>query len=73
MAEKQKVSIPKSMWFAATLVATQSFAFGFVFSCLNACLVTGDNNSGSDCYHDKDSSCPDGSMYNDINLTLSTI
>ena len=66
-----KPIIPQSMWNAALLVALQSFSFGYVFSCLNACLVTGDNNSGSDCYHDSDSTCPEGSMYNDINLTTS--
>jgi hypothetical protein len=63
--------IPRSMWIASVIVALQSFSFGYVFSCLNACLVTGDNNSGSDCYHDTDNSCPEGTMYNDINLSLS--
>jgi len=62
-------TIPTSMWFAALVVASQSFMFGYVFSCLNACLVTGDNNSGSDCFHGTDSSCPDGTIYNDINLS----
>lgn len=66
-----KPIIPQSMWNAALLVALQSFSFGYVFSCLNACLVTGDNNSGSDCYNDSDSTCPEGSMYNDVNLTTS--
>jgi hypothetical protein len=70
MSESKPV-IPRSMWIASVLVALQSFSFGYVFSCLNACLVTGDNNSGSDCYHGDDSSCPDGTMYNDINLSLS--
>lgn len=74
MAEEteQAAVIPRSMWIASIVVALQSFSFGYVFSCLNACLVTGtDNNSGSDCYHGTDSSCPDGTMYNDINLSLS--
>ena len=71
MTESDKPAITKSMWLAAIIIAMQSFSFGYVFSCLNACLVTGDNNSGSDCFHDTDSSCPAGTMYNDINLTLS--
>ncbi|KAJ1435556.1 general substrate transporter [Ochromonadaceae sp. CCMP2298] len=57
------------MWRAAFLIASQSFLFGFVFSCLNACLVTGDNNKGSDCFNNTDNSCPRGTMYNDINLS----
>ena len=66
-----KAVIPRAMWVAAVTIALQSFSFGYVFSCLNACLVTGDNNEGSDCFHDTDNSCPDGTMYNDINLSLS--
>jgi len=31
--------------------------------------VTGDNNSGSDCYNKLDSSCPKGTIYNDLNLS----
>lgn len=62
-------SIPMGMWKAAMLVAIQSFLFGYVYSCFNACLVTGDNKSGSDCYHGTDSSCPKGTVYNDLNLT----
>mmetsp|Transcript_13619 Transcript_13619/g.29914 ORF Transcript_13619/g.29914 Transcript_13619/m.29914 type:complete len:539 (-) Transcript_13619:2377-3993(-) len=64
-----KEEIPMSMWRAAFLIASQSFLFGFVFSCLNACLVTGDNNKGSDCFNNTDNSCPRGTMYNDINLS----
>lgn len=66
-----KAVIPRAMWVAAVTIALQSFSFGYVFSCLNACLVTGDNNEGSDCFHGTDNSCPDGTMYNDINLSLS--
>lgn len=72
MAEGEpKVVIPNGLWQAAVIIALQSFSFGYVFSCLNSCLVTGDNNEGSDCFHGDDSSCPDGTMYNDINLSLS--
>jgi len=66
---KNKEQIPTAMWTSALLIASQSFLFGFVFSCLNACLVTGDNNNGSDCYNGSDSTCPKGTMYNDINLS----
>lgn len=57
------------MWGRALLVATQSFLFGYTFSCLNSCLVTGDDNDGGSCYHDTDSSCPKGTIYNNLNLT----
>lgn len=63
---------PAAMWSAALLITLQSFLFGYCFSALNPCLVTGDNNSGSDCYHGLDSTCPDGSIYNDLNLTTGT-
>lgn len=66
-----KEPIPFTMWQSALMIALQSFLFGYFFSCLNSCLVTGDNNSGSDCYHGKDSSCPTGTIYNDINLSTS--
>lgn len=62
--------IPVTLWRAAAIIALQSLSFGYVFSCLNACLVTGDNNDGSDCYHGIDKTCPPGSIYNNINLSL---
>lgn len=62
-------TVSTSMWKAAFLVTIQSFLYGFVFSCFNSCLLTGDNNIGSDCYHKTDSSCPAGTVYNDLNLT----
>lgn len=63
--------IPFSMWRATLLIAAQSFLFGYCFSCLNSCLITGDNHDGSDCYHGVDSTCPPGTIYNDINLSTS--
>lgn len=70
-ADEPKVPIPGALWQAAVIIALQSFSFGYVFSCLNSCLVTGDNNEGSDCFHGEDNSCPEGTMYNDINVSLS--
>ena len=69
-AESSRI-IPNSMWFVACLIILPSFSFGYVFSCLNSCLVVGSNNSGGDCYNGSDSSCPAGTIYNDINLTTS--
>lgn len=69
-AKEQDNSIPLSMWTAVLLIATQSFLFGYCFSSLNPCLVTGSNNSGSDCYNGVDD-CPKGSIYNDLNLSTS--
>ena len=65
----QGAKIPGSMWRAALLIASQSFLFGYCFSCLNSCLVTGDKNSSSDCYNGDDSSCPAGTIYNDMDLS----
>lgn len=66
-------SIPRSMWACALAISLQSFLFGYCFSSLNSCLLTGDNSSGSDCYHGKDSSCPTGTIYNDLNLNTSKL
>eukprot|EP01039_Chlorochromonas_danica_P000134 gene132-142_t len=68
-SEGKREAIPWPMWRAALLITSQSFLFGYCFSALNACLVTGDNTSGSDCYNGNDSSCPPGTIYNDINLS----
>ena len=64
-----KEVISRQMWISALFISSQSFLFGYVFSCLNSCLVTGNNNKASDCYHHSDSSCPTGTIYNDLNLT----
>jgi hypothetical protein len=61
--------IPTEMWKTAILIASQSFLYGYCSSALNGCIITGDDNSGSDCYHGTDSSCPKGTLYNDINMT----
>lgn len=61
-------SIPLSTWAAVLLISAQSFLQGYCFSSLNPCLVTGSNNSGSDCYHGLDN-CAKGSIYNDLNLS----
>ena len=45
-----------------------------MIAALNACLVTGDGDSSSACYHDTDDSsedCPPGTLYNDILLNTS--
>lgn len=60
--------IPARMWFAALLIALQSFSFGYVFSCLNACLVAGNDNDPHECIDGEDSSCPTGTIYRDIYL-----
>eukprot|EP01040_Poterioochromonas_malhamensis_P017734 gene17734-20476_t len=61
-------SIPLSTWAAVLLISAQSFLQGYCFSSLNPCLVTGSNNSGSDCFHGLDN-CAKGSIYNDLNLS----
>jgi hypothetical protein len=64
-------TIPFSMWRSALLITCQSFMFGYVFACLNSCLVTGDKNSASDCYNGEDSTCPKGTIYDDMDLSTS--
>ena len=41
----------------------------FVFSCLNSCLVTGDDNDSGKCSSGEDSSCPKGTIYRDIDMS----
>lgn len=62
---------PSAMWSAVLLITLQSFLFGYCFSSLNPCLVTGDSTSGSACFHGTDSGCPKGTIYNDLNLSTS--
>jgi hypothetical protein len=38
---KKQHSLPAAMWKAIAAVAVQSFLFGYLFGCLNPCLVTG--------------------------------
>jgi len=65
----QRVPIPWTMKTSALLVSLQSFLFGYVFSALNSCLVTGDQKLAYPCFDGSDASCPPGSIYRDLNLT----
>eukprot|EP01035_Chromulina_nebulosa_P060287 gene60287-82483_t len=67
--DKSLDSVPFCLWRAAFLVALQSFLFGYIFSCMNSCLVTGNNHSPSKCFDGTDSSCPKGSIYRDLQLS----
>ncbi|RYG96380.1 hypothetical protein EON65_54495 [archaeon] len=67
----RNTEIPLSELWASALIVTQSFLYGYCLVCVNPCLLTGDNNSGSGCYNGTDSSCPDGTIYNDIKLSTS--
>eukprot|EP01036_Dinobryon_divergens_P025085 gene25085-33600_t len=57
------------MWLNALLITVQSFLLGYSYTSLNSCLVTGDKNSANDCYTKADTTCPKGTIYNDINLS----
>lgn len=64
--------VTSRMWKVAIIIAQQSFLYGYVFACLNSCLVTGDANDASKCYYDTDDShnaCPPGTIYNQLNLS----
>lgn len=63
--------VPRGMRRACLVITLQSFMFGYVIACFNACLATGDNKSSTDCYNGTDDSCPEGSVYNDIDLSTS--
>jgi hypothetical protein len=67
--DHEQEKIPFQMYKTAGLIALQSFLYGYCSSALNGCITTGDDNSGSDCYHGTDHTCPKGTVYNDINLT----
>lgn len=67
----RNTEIPLAELWASALIVTQSFLYGYCLVCVNPCLLTGDNNSGSDCYNGSDSSCPEGTIYNDIKLSTS--
>ncbi len=43
--------INNRLWFTAIIVSLQSFLYGYIFACLNSCLVTGDANDPSKCYN----------------------
>ena len=60
--------IPSAMWVAAFLIGMSSFMFGFSLASLNSCLVLGDSNSAGACYSGDDTSCPKGTIYDDLNL-----
>ena len=63
--------IPRSVWVSTILICMQSFLQGYIFMALNPTLVMGDKNSQSSCLDGSDSSCPPGSIYQD--LALSTL
>lgn len=62
-------TITPSLWISAILVGLQAFLFGYVFSCMNSCIVLGDNNDAEQCYNKTDTSCPKGSLLTDLSLT----
>ena len=57
------------MWISSVLIAMQSFQFGYALSCLNSALITGDSNHSADCYDGSDSTCPVGTIYNDLDMS----
>jgi MFS family permease len=62
--------VTSSMWAATIVSALPSFIFGYALAALNSCLVTGsDNKSAASCFDGSDSSCPTGTLYNDLELS----
>ena len=68
----QKQPVSANLWIASYLIGLSSFMLGYALVSLNSCLVTGDKNSGDACFNGDDDgnpSCPQGSIYVDLNLT----
>lgn len=63
--------ISNNLWISSILISFPSFLLGYSIVSFNPCLATGENNNGSACFDGSDTSCPPGSVYNDINLSTS--
>lgn len=67
--QNKNSGISFEMLLVAALIASQSFLYGYVMAGLNSILVTGDNkNDAIACYNNEDTSCPKGTLYNDIHM-----
>ena len=62
--------IPPRLWLSAFVISLSSFLFGYGMSALNTVLVTGDDNDAHHCYKGTDNSCPEGSLLNDLDLSI---
>lgn len=65
-------AIPASMWLILILINLSAINYGYVLVGLNACLAVGNKGSPSACFNgddDANPSCPEGSIYDDLNLT----
>jgi hypothetical protein len=60
--------IPRELWVATLLIASQSFAAGYAFSSINPCLAIGHADESGDCIH-SNGLCPPGSLYNDVHMS----
>jgi MFS family permease len=58
------------LWLSAFVISLSSFLFGYGMSALNTVLVTGDDNDAHHCYKGTDNSCPEGSLLNDLDLSI---
>ena len=62
------------MWIVVSLINMSSLMYGYVLVGFNACLAMGSRGNSSACYNGDDDwnpSCPEGSIYDDLNLTTS--
>lgn len=57
-----------TLQFCVLCVTSQSFLFGYVFACINPCLVIGSAKNSQACY-DGSNSCPPGSIFRDLDLS----
>ena len=72
-AEKPDI-VSTKMWIVVTLINMSSLMYGYVLVGFNACLALGNRGNPSACYNGDDDwspSCPEGSIYDDLNLTTS--
>jgi hypothetical protein len=66
--------ITTKMWVIIVLINMSSFMYGYVLVGFNACLALGTRGNAAACYNgddDSNPSCPEGSIYDDIDLSTS--
>ena len=56
------------LWGVVYLISSQAFVYGYSFAAINPCLALGSAADGGECFSHT-STCPPGSIYNDMELS----
>jgi len=70
--ESKSDEISTNMWPILLLINMSAINYGYVLVGLNACLAVGNRGDPNACYNGDDDwnpSCPEGSIYDDLNLS----